>query len=114
MARRLAVSARSPCRCCGRSRRWLRLGDIRPELRGRFSEFVSADAAGLKLVKLKMIDEAMPLCATKARAVELLKARKPRAFATIYCGYDSTGEDAFATLGDDDVSVLIGAGIDPI
>jgi trehalose-phosphatase len=79
------------------------------ELCGRFSEFVSANAPGLKLVKLKMIDEAMPLCATKARAVELLKARKPRAFATIYCGDDSTDEDAFATLGADDVSVLIGA-----
>jgi len=79
------------------------------ELCGRFSEFVSANAPGLKLVKLKMIDEAMPRSATKARAVELLKARKPRAFATIYCGDDSTDEDAFAALGDDDVSVLIGA-----
>ncbi len=79
------------------------------ELCGRFSEFVSDNAPGLKLVKLKMIDEAMPRCATKARAVELLKARKSRAFATIYCGDDSTDEDAFAALGDDDVSVLIGA-----
>jgi trehalose-phosphatase len=79
------------------------------ELRERFSEFVSANAPRLKLVQLKMIDEAMPRCATKARAVELLKARKPRAFATIYCGDDSTDEDAFAALGDDDVGVLIGA-----
>jgi trehalose-phosphatase len=79
------------------------------ELRERFSEFVSANAPRLKLVQLKMIDEAMPRRASKARAVELLKARKPRAFATIYCGDDSTDEDAFAALGDDDVSVLIGA-----
>jgi len=79
------------------------------ELRGRFSEFVAANAPGLKLVQLKMIDEAMPRCASKARAVELLKARQPRAFATIYCGDDSTDEDAFAALDDDDVSVLIGA-----
>jgi trehalose-phosphatase len=79
------------------------------ELCGRFSKFVSANAPGLKLVQLKMIAEAMPRCATKARAVELLKARKPRAFATIYCGDDSTDEDAFAALGEDDVSVLIGA-----
>jgi len=79
------------------------------ELRERFSEFVSVNAPRLKLVQLKMIDEAMPRCATKARAVELLKARMPRGFATIYCGDDSTDEDAFAALGDDDVSVLIGA-----
>jgi trehalose-phosphatase len=78
------------------------------ELCGRFSEFVSANAPGLKLVQLKMIAEAMPRCATKARAVEVLKARSPRAFATIYCGDDSTDEDAFAALGDDDVGVLIG------
>jgi trehalose-6-phosphatase len=56
-----------------------------------------------------MIAEAMPRRATKARAVEVLKARSPRAFATIYCGDDSTDEDAFAALGDDDVGVLIGA-----
>jgi trehalose-6-phosphatase len=56
-----------------------------------------------------MIVEAMPRCASKARAVEMLKARKPPAFATIYCGDDSTDEDAFAALGDDDVSVLVGA-----
>ena len=79
------------------------------ELCGRFSEFVSANTPGLKLVQLKMIAEAMPRSATKARAVELLKARKPQAFATIYCGDDSTDEDAFAALGDDDVGVLIGA-----
>ena len=79
------------------------------ELPEKFSEFVSVNALRLKLVQLKMIDEAMPRCASKARAVKLLKARKPRAFATIYCGDDSTDEDAFAALGDDDVSVLIGA-----
>ena len=79
------------------------------ELCARFSEFVSANTPGLKLVQLKMIAEAMPRCASKARAVELLKARKPRSFATIYCGDDSTDEDAFAALGEDDVSVLIGA-----
>lgn len=79
------------------------------QLRERFSEFVSANAPRLKLVQLKMIDEAMPRCASKGRAVELLIARKPRAFATIYCGDDSTDEDAFAALGDDDVGVLIGA-----
>jgi trehalose 6-phosphate phosphatase len=79
------------------------------ELCARFSEFVSVNAPGLKLVQLKMIAEAMPRCATKARAVELLKAREPRSFTTIYCGDDSTDEDAFAALGEDDVSVLIGA-----
>jgi trehalose-phosphatase len=79
------------------------------ELCGRLSEFVSANAQGLKLVQLKMIAEAMPRYASKARAVELLKARKPRSFATIYCGDDSTDEDAFAALGEDDVSVLISA-----
>jgi len=78
------------------------------ELCGRFSEFVSAKAAGLKLVKLKMIDEAMPLAPRKpgqsscssAQAAsvrdDLLRRRFHR-------------RDAFAALGDDDVSVLIGA-----
>jgi trehalose-phosphatase len=75
----------------------------------RFSKFVAAAAPGLKLVQLKMLLEAMPRCASKARAVELLKSRKPRAFATFYFGDDSTDEDAFAVLGDDDVGVLIGA-----
>ena len=79
------------------------------ELCGRLSEFVSANAQGLKLVQLKMIAEAMPRYASKARAVELLKARKPRSFATIYCGDDSTDEDAFAALGDGDVSLLVGS-----
>jgi trehalose-phosphatase len=79
------------------------------ELRERLSEFVSGNAPRLKLVQLKMIDEAMPRSASKARAIELLKARKPPLFATIYCGDDSTDEDAFAALGDDDVGVLIGA-----
>ena len=47
------------------------------ELCGRFSEFVCANAPRLKFVQLKMIDEAMPRSASKARAIELLKARKP-------------------------------------
>jgi trehalose 6-phosphate phosphatase len=78
------------------------------ELCGRFSEFVFAAAPRLKLVQLKKISEAMPRSASKAHAVAMLKASIPRDFATVYFGDDSTDEDAFAALADNDVGVLVG------
>lgn len=78
------------------------------ELCRRFSEFVFAAAPCLKLVQLKKIAEAMPRSASKARAVAMLKASTPGAFDTVYFGDDSTDEDAFAALADNDVGVLVG------
>jgi trehalose 6-phosphate phosphatase len=78
------------------------------ELCRRFSEFVFAAAPRLKLVQLKKISEAMPRSASKAHAVAMVKASIPRAFATVYFGDDSTDEDAFAALADNDVGVLVG------
>jgi trehalose-phosphatase len=79
-----------------------------PALCARFAEFVATNAPGLKVMQLKMVLEAMPRCVSKARAVELLMARKPPTFTTFYFGDDSTDENAFAALGNDDVGVLIG------
>jgi len=78
------------------------------ELCRKFSEFAFVAAPGLKLVQLKKLTEAMPRSASKARAVAMLKASVPRAFATVYFGDDSTDEDAFAELVDNDVGVLVG------
>lgn len=79
------------------------------ELCRKFSKFVSTTAPRLKVVQLKKIAEAMPRCASKARAIAMLKAQTPRTFATFYFGDDTTDEDAFAALADDDVGVLVGA-----
>ena len=76
----------------------------------RFAGFVAASTPLLKVVPLNMSAEAMPRAASKARAIEWLKAQVARHFATVYFGDDSTDEDAFAVLGPDDVGVLIGSG----
>jgi trehalose 6-phosphate phosphatase len=75
----------------------------------RFAQFVARETPELKLVRLKMLAEAMPRAASKARAVMALKQQVPSAYVTAYFGDDTTDEDAFAALGQGDVGVLVGA-----
>jgi trehalose-6-phosphatase len=55
-----------------------------------------------------MLLEAMPKAAGKNLAVASFKDRFPRSFATAYFGDDSTDEDAFVALDEDDIGVLVG------
>jgi trehalose 6-phosphate phosphatase len=75
----------------------------------RFTRFVARETPSLKLVALKMLVEAMPRVASKARALSLLKARTPASWVTVYFGDDTTDEDAFAALAQDDLGVMVGA-----
>jgi trehalose 6-phosphate phosphatase len=74
----------------------------------QFTEFVKRDAPSLKLVPLKMLLEAMPKSAGKHLAVANFRKRFPRSFVTVYFGDDTTDEDAFAALGQDDLGILVG------
>jgi len=79
-------------------------------LTAMFSHFVARSAAHLKLMKLKMLVEAMPREAgNKGRTVAELKRRFPPSWAAAYFGDDTTDEDAFAALDANDVSVLVGS-----
>jgi trehalose-phosphatase len=74
-----------------------------------FSEFVARSTPHLKLMRLKMLAEAMPRSAgNKGRTVADLKRRFPPSWAAAYFGDDTTDEDAFAALDANDVSVLVG------
>jgi trehalose-phosphatase len=79
------------------------------ELCDRFAHFVASETPALKLVWLKMLAEAMPNTASKARALTSLKARSPASYVTAYFGDDTTDEDAFAALEEKDIGVLVGA-----
>jgi trehalose-phosphatase len=74
----------------------------------QFAEFIENNAPSLKLVPLKMLLEAMPKSAGKNLAVASFKERIPGSFVTVYFGDDTTDEDAFAALGEDDVGILVG------
>jgi len=74
-----------------------------------FSEFVARETPRLKVMPLKMLAEAMPRAAgNKGRTVAELKHRLPESSVAAYFGDDTTDEDAFAALGANDVSVLVG------
>jgi trehalose-phosphatase len=78
------------------------------ELGVQFTKFIERDAPSLKLLPLKMIFEVMPKTAGKNLAVANFRERFPRSFATAYFGDDTTDEDAFAALSEDDVGILVG------
>jgi trehalose-phosphatase len=75
----------------------------------RFERFVARETLDLKLVRLKMLAEAMPRAATKARALISLKMRIPGSYVIAYFGDDTTDEDAFSALEGKDVGILVGA-----
>jgi trehalose 6-phosphate phosphatase len=75
----------------------------------RFARFVARETPDLKLVRLKMLAEAMPRAASKARALISLKTRIPASYVTAYFGDDTTDEDALSALEGKDVGILVGA-----
>ena len=73
-----------------------------------FAQFVTANAPGLKLMRLKMLLEAIPRAASKAHAVAALRDLVTTPHATAFIGDDVTDEDAFAALGPGDLGILVG------
>lgn len=74
----------------------------------RFTEFVAANAPRLKVMRLKMLAEAIPQAASKAHAVAALHETVAAPHVTAFVGDDVTDEDAFAALGTGDVGILVG------
>ncbi|MGH7813838.1 MAG: trehalose-phosphatase [Candidatus Binataceae bacterium] len=74
----------------------------------RFADFVASETPQLKIMKLKMLYEAMPRAAGKHRAIGSLKRTIPRSWAIVYIGDDTTDEDAFAALGKNGIGILAG------
>lgn len=74
---------------------------------GRFSQFVAWAAPQLKVLRLKMLVEAVPKAASKAHAITGLKALMPAGFVTAYLGDDATDEDGFSALSREDLGILV-------
>lgn len=75
----------------------------------KFAAFVERETPDLKLLHLKMLLEAVPRAAGKGRAVKRLTRRIRKSYVTVYFGDDTTDEDAFGALGDQDIGILVGA-----
>lgn len=73
-----------------------------------FVQFVAASAPALKVMRLKMLVEAIPRVASKANAVAALRRTVKHPCVTVFVGDDATDEDALAALDDGDVGVLVG------
>jgi trehalose-phosphatase len=88
-----------------------RLADPREaaSLRDRLTQLVAEQTPRLKLLHLKMLAEVMPRVASKGHAVKELKQLIPQPHISVYLGDDTTDEDAFAALDQDDIGILVGA-----
>jgi trehalose-phosphatase len=73
-----------------------------------FVQFVAASAPALKVMRLKMLVEAIPRLASKANAVAALRRTAKHPCITVFVGDDATDEEALAALDDGDVGVLVG------
>ena len=73
-----------------------------------FVQFVAASAPALKVMRLKMLVEAIPRVASKANAVAAMRRTAKQPCVTVFIGDDTTDEEALAALGDGDVGVLVG------
>jgi trehalose-phosphatase len=73
-----------------------------------FVQFVAASAPALKVMRLKMLVEAIPRVASKANAVAALRRTVKHPCVTVFVGDDATDEEALAALDDGDVGVLVG------
>lgn len=76
-------------------------------LRGRFEAFIEQEALELKIRHGKMVAEAIPRSANKGMAVRFFLERATGAPVPVYFGDDLTDEDAFFTLRDCGVTVLV-------
>jgi trehalose 6-phosphate phosphatase len=74
----------------------------------RFTKFVAANTPRLKVMRLKMLVEAVPQAASKAHAMAALWETVTPPHVTVFLGDDVTDEDAFAALGPGDVGILVG------
>jgi trehalose 6-phosphate phosphatase len=74
----------------------------------RFARLITEQTPRLQLLQLKMLVEALPRAASKAHALTGLRQLTPHASLTAYLGDDSTDEDAFEALGQQDVGILVG------
>jgi trehalose 6-phosphate phosphatase len=78
-------------------------------LSAKLEEFARVETPRLKLIRLKMLIEAMPKAASKGAALSTLRRELANSYPTAYFGDDRTDEDAFAVLGGDDFGVLVGS-----
>jgi trehalose-phosphatase len=77
-------------------------------MKKRFEEFVRESAPHLRIAHNKMVIEALPVAASKGRALRALMQEVGAAFLPVYFGDDCTDEDAFAELVERGVSVMVG------
>jgi len=73
-----------------------------------FASFVAEQTPRLKLLRLKMVLEALPRAAGKGQAIEQTLLRSSRPFVPVFFGDDQTDEDAFAVLAPDGIGVMVG------
>lgn len=73
-----------------------------------FARFVAAGLPGLRVLRLKMLIEALPRMASKAEAIVALREARRDPHVTVFIGDDATDEDAFGVLEGDDFGVVVG------
>jgi trehalose 6-phosphate phosphatase len=84
-------------------------GAIAHYVRDSFERFVTECTTSLRPRHGRMVIEALPKIASKAHALRALWLRVGHQFEPVYFGDDLTDEDAFSELGEDGISVLVGA-----
>lgn len=77
-------------------------------VRDAFAAFIAECTVSLTARHGKMVVEALPKIAGKAHAVRTLIERAGKGVVPVYFGDDLTDEDAFAEIGEDGVTVLVG------
>jgi trehalose 6-phosphate phosphatase len=78
-------------------------------VRDSFERFVTECTTSLRPRHGRMVIEALPKIASKAHALRTLWLRVGYEFEPVYFGDDLTDEDAFSELGEEGISVLVGA-----
>lgn len=78
-------------------------------VRDSFERFVIECTTSLQPRDGRMVIEALPKIASKAHALRTLWLRAGYEFEPVYFGDDLTDEDAFSELGEEGISILVGA-----
>jgi len=87
----------------------LALPRIACHVRDSFEHFLIGCTTSLRPRHGSMVIEALPKIASKAHALRALWLRVGYHFEPVYFGDDLTDEDAFNELGEQGISVLVGA-----
>jgi trehalose-phosphatase len=74
-----------------------------------FASFVTKETPRLKLLRLKMLVEALPREADKGHAIEQARLRVPGPFVPVFFGDDQTDEDVFEALDANGIGVMVGS-----